>query len=106
MKPYKEWTDEEIILDAKKYPNRTRWCWYSPSPYYISKKRGIFDVCVEHMPEPTNRPRSIRNLDTGIIYRSCRDASVATGIPLASIRCAVNGEMTKAGGYRWEYVQT
>ena len=45
--------------------------------------------------------KKIRCVETGIIYKSIKDAILKTG--LSSIKHAVRGKYKHAGGYTWEY---
>jgi hypothetical protein len=49
--------------------------------------------------------RKVINLDTGIIYKSMKDAEKQTGIGWSSISNCVRGLSRTAGGYRWSYAE-
>lgn len=48
--------------------------------------------------------KPIRCVDTGVIYPSCKEASILTGINKCSINHVINGLNKTAGGMRWERV--
>ena len=57
----------------------------------------------KNMLSQKNRKR-IKNIETGDIYESVREASRVTGINYTSLKDCVAGKQNKAGGYRWEVV--
>lgn len=48
--------------------------------------------------------KPVRCIDTGIVYKSCKEASDLTGICTASINHAIHGITKTAGGKRWKRV--
>lgn len=44
---------------------------------------------------------SVKCVETGVIYPSCKAASELTGINKCSINHVINGIARKAGGYTW-----
>lgn len=48
--------------------------------------------------------RSVRCVETGVIYPSCTDAGIDTGVNKGSISNVALGKRKRAGGYHWEYV--
>lgn len=51
------------------------------------------------------RARAVRCLDTGVIYRAVSEAALATGAEATSIVRCCKGQLQRAGGFHWEYVQ-
>lgn len=52
------------------------------------------------------KDRAVKCIDTGVIYQSARDAAIAIGYKYqCEIGKACRGERSKAGGYRWMYVE-
>lgn len=47
---------------------------------------------------------AVRNLDSGKVYGSIREASEDTGVGTANIYHCASGKGLTAGGFRWEYV--
>jgi len=45
----RKWTQETILLDAKKYKSRSEWKRFSPGAVNASRKLGFFDQAVKHM---------------------------------------------------------
>ena len=48
--------------------------------------------------------KRVKNLDTGKIYKSVKDASDDTGIRQSNISRVCRGEGKKAGGFHWAYI--
>ena len=48
--------------------------------------------------------KSVKCIETGVIYCSLREASRATGIPVVSISYALNKKLKTAGDYHWVYI--
>lgn len=48
--------------------------------------------------------KSVKCVETGVVYASMHEAERETGILYTSICRAVNGEQNTAGGYHWECV--
>ena len=54
----------------------------------------------------TKNAKPVLCVETGVIYRSAREASRQTGINIAGICTVCNGgRLRTAGGYHWEYVK-
>jgi hypothetical protein len=49
------------------------------------------------------RRKSVLCVETGIIYKSTKEAASITGINVSSIRNTARGIHKTAGGYRWKY---
>jgi len=47
--------------------------------------------------------KKVRCLETGLIYKSAKEASLMLGLRSAAVCCSISKGM-KCGGYRWEYV--
>ena len=52
----------------------------------------------------SKQSKSVRCVETGIVYMSLHHAERETGIPYTSICHALNGRQKTAGGYHWEYI--
>ena len=53
----------------------------------------------------TKNCKQVRCIETGIIYRSAREASRKAGVNISSICTVCNGgRLHTAGGYHWEYI--
>lgn len=48
--------------------------------------------------------KSVKCVETGIIYKSFAEAARETGTPASSISSVFQGKMKKAGGHHWELV--
>lgn len=48
--------------------------------------------------------RKIKNVDTGAVYGSQREAARSEGISESSISNVIHGTAMTAGGYRWERI--
>ena len=67
--------------------------------YGTFKKRMI-----ETQRVSSKQSKSVRCVETGIVYMSLHHAGRETGIPYTSICNALNGRQKTAGGYHWEYI--
>lgn len=45
--------------------------------------------------------KAVKNVDTGEVYQSVREAARQTGICNVSISCCLTGKQKHAGGYKW-----
>lgn len=52
---------------------------------------------------PKETEKSVECIETGIIYKSIKDASRQTGISNSNIGMVCNGKRKIAGGYHWKY---
>ena len=63
----------------------------------------------EHVKEKmrqNHQCKPVRCVETGIVYRSTREASRQTGVNISGICLACRGVRVKtAGGYHWEFVE-
>lgn len=62
---------------------------------------------IKHSYHQLNQKRhfkSIKCIETGIIYSSCKEASEQTGINRGSINHAISGLYKRAGGFSWKRV--
>ena len=75
--------------------------WKSPL-YNKSKGHGCPKCARKTVAEKNSK--CVKNLDTGIVYKSVGAASKDTGIGPTNITRVCRGEGKKAGGYHWAYV--
>ena len=50
-----------------------------------------------------SRKKSVRCVETGVVYDSCTNASKETGINKTCINDVCRGKQKTAGGFHWEY---
>lgn len=73
--------------------------------HYLYGKNAS-DETKEKMRSSSPNNRQILCVETGVVYRSAREASRATGINISGICLAAKGERLKtSGGFHWEYMQ-
>ena len=72
------------------------------SPWYGRKHT---DVSIAKMKESASNKRSVRCVETGIIYKSIKDAGEHTGINYRNIHSVCAGKRNIAGGLHWEYAE-
>lgn len=77
------------------------WCSISYNNAYNGRAKQIGAWHKLHHP----KRKPIKNIDTGEVYMSVRDAARKTGICNISISYCLNGKQKHAGGYRWGVVQ-
>ncbi len=51
----------------------------------------------------SNSKKPVRCIETGVVYKTAKDASIETGALRSSISSVCNGKRKTAGGYRWSF---
>lgn len=89
---------------AKKYESRSEWLKNDQSAYAKANSRGWLDKCCLHMGVARNKRKSIRCIETGIQYKSIREASITIGRSSKSLREAISNGY-KCAGLTFKYVE-
>lgn len=76
------------------------WCSVSQNNSYNGRAKRIGMHHREHHP----LCKAVRCVETGVVYRSVREAGRHTSICSMGISYCLNGKQKSAGGYRWEVV--
>lgn len=64
------------------------------------------DATIEKMRRNSPKCKQVLCVETGVVYRSVREASRATNINVSGICLSIKGERVKtAGGYHWQFVE-
>ena len=86
------------------------WCTYKYNSNYGSAREKIStnktaegwkrcrEACVKA------RSKAIKCIETGVLYKSAREAQRILNLPNAHINDCCNGKRNIAGGYHWEFV--
>lgn len=95
------WGFLDCVNDARNYNTRNDWKSNS-SGYRAALRKGWLEACCEHMKSPVTSKKRVKNLDTGEIFESARQASLKMGLSHNAVNRAIKkGAM--AGGCYWIY---
>jgi len=74
----------------------------SPNERNRSKGSCCKTCAIENSRQASSK--KIMNVDTGIVYNSLKEASLAIGTSTSNISAAAKGSYERAGGYHWKYL--
>lgn len=76
------------------------WCDVRYNNCYKNRHKKVGKILRELSP----LGKRVKNIDTGDIFVSVKEAGRKTGITPICISCCISGKQKHAGGYRWEVV--
>lgn len=73
-----------------------------PLSHYHNLIQQIYDY--ENRERVHYQSKRVQCVETGEIFKTCRDASKSMGLALRAVTCVINGYQQTAGGYHWKLV--
>lgn len=96
--PYVNHKDE---VKTHNWINNLEWC----DAKYNSNYGSSRDKIAEKLEGNNNSGKPVICIETGVVYKSVKEAERQTGIHNSGINRVVNGKMKTSGGYHWKYAE-
>lgn len=94
---YKKWTDELIMIEAKKYKTKGEFCRNAPGAYTSASLRGLINKFCSHMEFGGTKWNDKKVIEEAKKYKTLSDFSA--GSPSAYVTCMRNKIKDKACGH-------
>jgi len=93
---------EEATLLCNNYKSMKQLKEENKKLYWYLQRKGWLGICTKNI-KPSSFQRSVICLNTGMVYRTIKEAAEATGAIDSKICNVCQGKRTTAAGFRWSY---